>query len=458
MRWCAAHDAQHWPASPETVAACLRDRAGSLKVSTLWGTRAAISGTHKLARLRDPCASDIVKATIRELTVAEMERPAGASGFAETPLDAARLEAIRTTALDPRRHGSGQEITDAARGSALVDVALCSMVLESGLRCEQAAALEWLDVTVSDDGEAAVVIATELADTGAVVAISERAFDDLEAVAECGEAGGSVFALSAQRIEGRIRQAVTDAGFEGHLADAWMHHRAGRETSVLRQSTARLYATYWQSFSRWCDERGAAKLPASAETVAAYLRHRKETKSIAMIIADRTAIQNEHCRAGHDNPCATDLVASTLRELRSANPTFVRMALNRGVVEAIRASALEPRARGLGLESFDVARRRGLVDIACCSVMHEANLTVRQAAELRWCDVEEHGEEEARLAIRSLPDAQGRPQVVALAGQAVRDLQAIRGSAEPEHLVFGLGRSALHRRLNLAAQTAGFGK
>ena len=359
MRWCNAHHAQHWPASPETVAAYLKDRPNWRRSSSLWSAQTAISGTYEAAGLRDPCRSDLVKATMKDLIRAAKERLELSPRSAEMPPDTARLDAIRTTALDPRRHGTAPEISEDARGSVLVD--------------------------------------------------------------------------------DRLRRS------------------AGGVASDLSDATARTYTSNWRSFCRWCDGQGAAKLPASAETVAAYFRYLGETLDVSTIASARAAIAREHVRTGLANPCATELVAATMRDLRSATTILSPTMLRPSVIEAIRATAPARRLRGVGLETPETARRRGLVDIALCSVMYEANLSARRAADLRWGDVEEQGEDEARLTIRSLTDSAGCAKVVALAGQAVRDLRAIRGTAGPEQQVFELCKSAIYRRLNQAAKAAGLG-
>jgi integrase len=62
--WCEGHDKQALPASGETVALYLADRAGSLKVATLAGRLAAISQAHQTAQHPSPTTSAEVRSVM----------------------------------------------------------------------------------------------------------------------------------------------------------------------------------------------------------------------------------------------------------------------------------------------------------------------------------------------------------------------------------------------------------
>lgn len=74
VRWCGDRDEGHWPASDETVAAYLKSRAEHCGIKTLRVARTAISNTHRAAGLGDPCATDLVKATMKGLSRPRAER------------------------------------------------------------------------------------------------------------------------------------------------------------------------------------------------------------------------------------------------------------------------------------------------------------------------------------------------------------------------------------------------
>ena len=217
-RWCRSHDMQYWPASAQAVAHHLKDRAESCESANLKRIRAAISATHLAAKLEDPYASDIVKQTLRELAG---RLPAGrdASGPVSSIdwLGADDLEPIRETALRPRRSGRSDrwERPETARKRGLVDIALCSLVVQAGLRCEEAAALKWEDLTASDGRQAAIRVRDQRGGEGErAVAIPEQTYRDLQAIAKDGEPAGSIFGLSARWIRNRIDAAAKAAGLD----------------------------------------------------------------------------------------------------------------------------------------------------------------------------------------------------------------------------------------------------
>ena len=217
-RWCRSHDMQYWPASAQAVAHHLKDRAESCESANLKRIRAAISATHLAARLEDPCASDIVKQTLRELARRLPGGRAASGPFSSSDwLGADDLVPIREAALRPRRRGLNDrwERPETARKRGLVDIALCSLVVQAGLRCEEVAALKWEDLTASDGRQAAIRVRDQRGGEGErAVAIPEQTYRDLQATAKDGERAGSIFGLSARWIRNRIDAAAKAAGLD----------------------------------------------------------------------------------------------------------------------------------------------------------------------------------------------------------------------------------------------------
>ena len=226
-------------------------------------------------------------------------------------------------------------------------------------------------------------------------------------------------------------------------------------TAVSSTSTARVRDRYWRAFCAWCDRCDAANLPARAETVAEYLWEVSETGTHHANCQRRYAIRKKHLEVGYDDPCATPLVQSTMREIRQAGAGYSPKSLNPAALEAIRLTAATPRLTGRGWEPVAAALKRGPVDIALCSVIHAARLTVVQAVALKWRDVETPGEGEATLTVKSGTDGHASAEFREIAGQAVRDLEAIRGDARPEDSVFGLTVPKAYRHIKTVARHAG---
>ena len=144
-----------------------------------------------------------------------------------------------------------------------------------------------------------------------------------------------------------------------------------------------------------------------------------------------------------------------MRELCGAKLTFSPTKLDPDSVAAIRSSALLPRPRGVGQETVENARKRGLIDIALCSTLYETGLVIRQLMMLDWRDLKKLRDDTVALTVRSEPGVSDTARTIVLTGQVVRDLEAIRGDAGEQQRIFGLGVTAAYRRFNMAAQAAG---
>ena len=456
VRWCKENNAEYWPASPETVAEHLIHRAESCSLGTLYAIRSAIVKTHGTHGYDHRFKKGVVAATLKELASARGEVRSKSKSIDGSSLNAAELDKIRKAALAPRRRGRGYECTEGVTRRARVDLALCSLVLEAGLGCEQAAALEWRDLVSDAKERPAVAIRNGVAGADKVIDISGRAHDDLLAIApECADAGKWIFGLDAMQIADRIRAAARVAGLESRIVDTGPRLAAHGVTAGLSAHTVSTRAAYWRLFCDWCARNGKDSLPARAETVAGYLREGSGASRKSTIESRRYVIREKHLKAGLDDPCATPLVEATMREIRRLSNGFKPKSLDPAALGAIRATAMEPRLTGNGRESRTAARVRGLADIALCSVLYAARLSIGQAMDLKWRDVEIPRKDEARLTVKSGTDLYGSAIIRGIAGQAVRDLEAIRGDARPEDSVFGFSSGKGCSRVNDAARAAG---
>jgi hypothetical protein len=89
------------------------------------------------------------------------------------------------------------------------------------------------------------------------------------------------------------------------------HAHAGRSKS---DATIRAYASGWRDFLSFCDELGADALPASDQTVAAYLAHLADRQAKAATIArfacTRETGRQDHHRRDGGQVRAVELTAS----------------------------------------------------------------------------------------------------------------------------------------------------
>ena len=231
-------------------------------------------------------------------------------------------------------------------------------------------------------------------------------------------------------------------------------------------NTTASYRSAWAAWQAWADDNGASALPASPAAVAAYLAHRATAGAkLSTVRVAKAAIAAAHREAGADNPCASPLVTKAVRDLARAAAAAGNAAprqaaaLTAEALAAIRATATKPRpGRGGRLETADNATRRGLVDIALCTVMADGGLRRSEAAALVWRDVARAGDGSGRVTIRQpKADGEGADAVVAITARAMADLDAIRGGAGDDAPVFGLSPDQVYRRLKEAARAAGLG-
>ena len=81
-------------------------------------------------------------------------------------------------------------------------------------------------------------------------------------------------------------------------------------------STWRAYRAHWETFSRFCEQRGVPALPAAPETVCAFLIEQAEGHRPATLSAKCAAIAFQHRVAKLPNPCDALEVRELMRGIR----------------------------------------------------------------------------------------------------------------------------------------------
>jgi integrase len=226
------------PAAPETVANYLATLAGEGKaVATIRLAAAAIGASHVEAELPSPTNSKAVKSVLRGLarTLSTAQRQA-------KPLDEKALIAIDATACRPRSYNGRSETPAHAVKRGQVDIALCRLVSDAGLRVSEASELLWDDVSEWDDGSGSLHIARSKTDAegeGADVALTESTMQALAAIRNASPGNARIFALGAQSIRNRIaaaaRHAGLGSGFSGHSGRVGLAHRMTTKGAPLQR-------------------------------------------------------------------------------------------------------------------------------------------------------------------------------------------------------------------------------
>ena len=113
-----------------------------------------------------------------------------------------------------------------------MDIALCAVMADGGLRRSEAAALVWGDVARAGDGSGRVTIrqsGTSRNGADAAVVITARAMADLDAIRRGAGDEAPVFGLSAIQVHRRLKKAAQAAGlgggFSGHSGRVGMARR-----------------------------------------------------------------------------------------------------------------------------------------------------------------------------------------------------------------------------------------
>lgn len=233
----------------------------------------------------------------------------------------------------------------------------------------------------------------------------------------------------------------------------------------LATSTRRAYLGHWNAFVDWAGRHNYDAYPAAPETVAAHLAGMAATSSVSTLRVRRAAIGSVHRAMGLPDPTTDELVKRALGGLVRKLGTAPSQAppLTARAFETIRATACLRRSGGnirRRRESEGAAKRRGLVDIALCSVMRDALLRREEAAALTWGDIVCEIDGSGRLTVqRAKNDQDASGTLLYLGPQAMRDLAAIRPvPADPASKVFRLSGSQVSRRIATAARAAGLGE
>jgi integrase len=145
---------------------------------------------------------------------------------------------------------------------------------------------------------------------------------------------------------------------EAHIEDIKSLHRASRADNSKRS-----YATAWQQFLTWCDQHGRSPLPASPETIQAWLADMSKTFKLATIKSRLAAVANAHRIAGHgfDRKVMVGLTLDGIRRQNGAAKDRARAIVLtdlRAAVEQLPPILAGLRDRALLLIGFFGALRR----------------------------------------------------------------------------------------------------
>ena len=242
--WAAAHDAPTLPARARDVRAYLLSRsAAGRSMGTLRADAAGIAAVHRAAGQASPCEPrGVVSATLARLAKSD---PHAVAPRQVHGLTAEALAAVQATARRPRQGTRRTETPAAAERRGRVDIALCALLSDAGLRRSEAAALTWADISREPDGSGRVTVRrskTDQTGEGAVVAVTPGAMAALDAIRAGAPDAAAVFGLRADTLARRVKAAARAAGlgseFSGHSGRVGCARRmtaAGAPTAAVQQ-------------------------------------------------------------------------------------------------------------------------------------------------------------------------------------------------------------------------------
>ena len=213
VAWCEESGRSSLPASPEQVAAYLKDKWESgAKPSTLKVVAAAITRNHKEAGFDVSAQQGAARAVLDELT--QDDSP---SANRALPLDLDCYLAIRKSANEQRggRGGHTERVSNARRRGAL-DVAMIGLMRDARLRVSEAAALTWGDLGRAPGGSGRV----RVGETGYRV-VSADTMRLLSSVRRGAGDDEPLLGMRPNQIAIRIGAAARQAGLgEGYSGDS----------------------------------------------------------------------------------------------------------------------------------------------------------------------------------------------------------------------------------------------
>lgn len=204
-------------------------------------------------------------------------------------------------------------------------------------------------------------------------------------------------ALDSALDVGHRREAALPAALTDQVADLQRSSKAA--------NTLRAYGSDLRLFAAWCAQHGRQHLPASPETVAAYVADHAGLWKVSTLTRRVAAISTAHRLAGLANPCATETVSATLAGLRRANRKPRRQAA--GLLKADMLALLDSLHRDTTLAGW---RDRALLLVGWCAGLRRSELGA-----LNWGQVERDPEGVRLLVIGNKTDKTGEGRQVGLA-------------------------------------------
>lgn len=173
------------------------------------------------------------------------------------------------------------------------------------------------------------------------------------------------------------------------LASPTLQHVREFIRASKAENTLRGYEADWRDFCSWSEVRGLAALPASPESVAAYIAECASRLKVGSIQRRLNAIAEAHKAVGLESPTHSPIVTNTMKGIRRTKGTTADQKAPtltddiRAMVDAADTGLIGARDRALVLLGFASAFRRSELiglDIADCTFSKDGlTITLRRS-------------------------------------------------------------------------------
>ncbi|MGX7709547.1 tyrosine-type recombinase/integrase [Methylobacterium sp. Gmos1] len=203
------------------------------------------------------------------------------------------------------------------------------------------------------------------------------------------------------------------------------HARAAH--GAFADNTVRAFAADSRIFAAWCRATGRTMLPATPETIAAFIDAEAEVKSRATVERYRSSIAALHRAAGLPNPCADEIVRLAIKRMNRTKGRRQKQAepLNRSSIDRMIAAKATERLHRRVSEGETETPLIALRNIALVAVAYDTLLRRSELVSLEIGDLERGADGSGTVLVRrSKADQEGEGAIKYLAPDTMGHVEA----------------------------------
>ncbi|BCM87715.1 tyrosine-type recombinase/integrase [Methylobacterium indicum] len=212
------------------------------------------------------------------------------------------------------------------------------------------------------------------------------------------------------------------------------HARAAH--GAFADNTVRAFAADSRIFATWCRETGRTMLPATPETIAAFIDAQAVVKSRATVERYRSSIAALHRAAGLPNPCTDEIVRLAIKRMNRTKGRRQQQAepLNRTSIDRMLTVKTPERLHRRVSEGEQGAPLIGLRNIALVAVAYDSLLRRSELVSLEIGDLERGADGSGTILVRrSKADQEGEGAIKYLAPDTMAHVEAWLTAARLEN-------------------------